>query len=377
MELNKAYMRMAIELAQRGGGHVHPNPQVGAVIVKEGRVIGKGYHRSYGNLHAEREALQSIPEGENAENATVYVTLEPCCHHGKQPPCTEALIQAKVACVVIGSRDPNPLVSGKGIEQLRKANITVVEDFMKEECDRLNPVFFHFVKTKRPYVTMKFAQTADGKIASQTGNAKWISSEKSRAEVQKLRGERMAILVGVNTVLADDPRLNCRYSGGRDPVRVVLDHMLRIPMSSQIVRSAWEQPTIVVAKENADAPGKEQKTFGERKEALETAGIEVLVVPQTIVHPEEEIQFVLDWLGTRNIDSILVEGGGTVNAAFYKAQAVDELIIYMAPFFLGADGISPVASLEINDPMMAERMRLQSATAMSDGDVCIVYTKRE
>lgn len=377
MELNKAYMRMAIELAQRGGGHVHPNPQVGAVIVKEGRVIGKGYHRSYGNLHAELEALQSIPEGENAENATVYVTLEPCCHHGKQPPCTEALIQAKVACVVIGSRDPNPLVSGKGIEQLRKANITVVEDFMKEECDRLNPVFFHFVKTKRPYVTMKFAQTADGKIASQTGNAKWISSEKSRAEVQKLRGERMAILVGVNTVLADDPRLNCRYSGGRDPVRVVLDHKLRIPMSSQIVRSAWEQPTIVVAKENADAPGKEQKTFGERKVALETAGIEVLVVPQTIVHPEEEIQFVLDWLGTRNIDSILVEGGGTVNAAFYKAQAVDELIIYMAPFFLGADGISPVASLEINDPMMAERMRLQSATAMPDGDVCIVYTKRE
>ena len=236
-------MLRAIQLAKKGEGWTNPNPMVGAVIVKDGRIIGEGYHKKCGELHAERNAIASLTE--SAEGATIYVTLEPCCHYGKTPPCTEAIIEQKIKKVVIGSRDPNPKVAGKGAQILRESGITVVQDFMREECDRLNPVFFHYITTKTPYVVMKYAMTLDGKIATKTGASKWITGEPARQEVQHMRHRYMGIMAGIGTVLADDPMLNVRVEGWKSPVRIVCDSSLRIPLDSQIVRSAKEYRTIV------------------------------------------------------------------------------------------------------------------------------------
>ena len=226
-------MRRAMELAELGRGWTKTNPVVGAVLVKEDRIIGEGYHKKYGELHAERNAIASLTE--SAEGAVIYVTLEPCCHHGKTPPCTEAIIEQKIRKVVIGSRDPNPKVAGKGVQMLREAGVTVVEDFMREECDQLNPVFFHYITTKTPYVVMKYAMTLDGKIATKTGASKWITGEAARKEVQHMRHQYMGIMAGIGTVLADDPMLNVRVEGWKSPVRIVCDSKLRIPPDSQIV----------------------------------------------------------------------------------------------------------------------------------------------
>ena len=239
---DRDYMTRAIELAEGGVGYTSPNPLVGAVIVKDGRIIGEGYHERYGSLHAERNAFASLKE--SAEGATIYVTLEPCCHHGKQPPCTEAIVENKIARVVIGSRDPNPLVSGKGTAYLREHGILVEEDFMREECDRLNPIFFHYITNKLPYVVMKYAMTLDGKIATVTGASKWISGEESRHMVHELRHKYRGIMVGIGTVLADDPMLNCRIEGLRSPVRIICDSHLAIPLESNICKTAKEYDTI-------------------------------------------------------------------------------------------------------------------------------------
>ena len=230
------FMKRAIELAKQGVGWTAPNPLVGAVVVKNGRVIGEGYHRKYGELHAERNALAACTE--DPAGATLYVTLEPCCHYGKTPPCTEIIIEKKIAKVVIGSRDPNPKVAGKGARILREHGINVVEDYMREACDALNPVFFHYITTKTPYVVLKFAMTLDGKIATRTGASKWITGEAARNHVHQLRGRYAGILAGIGTVLADDPMLNCRIDGAHQPLRIILDSHLRIPMGSRLVRSA-------------------------------------------------------------------------------------------------------------------------------------------
>ena len=205
---DQEYMFRAIQLAKKGEGWTNPNPMVGAVIVKDGRIIGEGYHKKCGELHAERNAIASLIE--SAEGATIYVTLEPCCHYGKTPPCTEAIIEQKIKKVVIGSRDPNPKVAGKGAQILRESGITVVQDFMREECDRLNPVFFHYITTKTPYVVMKYAMTLDGKIAAYTGKSRWITGSEARHHVQTQRARYTGIMVGVGTVIADDPLLTCR-----------------------------------------------------------------------------------------------------------------------------------------------------------------------
>ncbi len=215
------YMRRAIALAKKGEGWCHPNPMVGAVIVKEGRIIGEGYHARRGELHAERNAIKSLTE--SAAGAAIYVTLEPCCHYGRTPPCTEAILEQGITRVVIGSRDPNPKVAGKGAAILREAGLTVEEDFLKEECDALNPVFFHYITTKTPYVVMKYAMTMDGKIAAKTGDSKWITGEAARERVQEMRHACMGIMAGIGTVLADDPLLTCRIPGGRNPVRIICD----------------------------------------------------------------------------------------------------------------------------------------------------------
>lgn len=240
---DQEYMRRAIELAKRGEGWTSPNPLVGAVIVKNDRIIGEGYHARYGEYHAERNALRACLEP--AEGADLYVTLEPCCHYGKQPPCVEAIVQAGIKRVFVGSDDPNPLVAGKGIQYLRERGIAVETHVLKEECDQLNPVFFHFIRRKAPYVVMKYAMTLDGKIAAYTGASKWVTGEEARAYVQQERHRYRGIMVGVGTVLADDPMLNCRMPGGRNPVRIICDTHLRTPLTSRIVRTAKEISTIL------------------------------------------------------------------------------------------------------------------------------------
>ena len=237
------YMRRAIALAQKGEGQVSPNPLVGAVIVKDGKIIGEGYHEHYGQPHAERNALANCIQ--SPEGATIYVTLEPCCHHGKQPPCTDALLAAGIRRVVIGSKDPNPLVHGKGIRILREHGVEVTEQVLQDECDEMNEVFFHYIQTKLPFVILKYAMTLDGKIATYTGASRWVTGEAARAHVHRMRNRYHAIMVGVGTVLADDPMLNVRVEGWKSPVRIVCDSSLRIPLDSQIVRSAKEYRTIV------------------------------------------------------------------------------------------------------------------------------------
>ena len=239
---DSSYMALAVELAERGVGWVSPNPLVGAVLVKDGCVIGRGWHERCGGLHAERAALADCRE--DPAGAVLYVTLEPCCHTGRQPPCTEAILAAGIRRVVVGSMDPNPLVAGKGVELLRTHGVEVETGVLREQCDALNPVFFHYIRTKRPYVVMKYAMTLDGKIAAYTGASRWITREAARRHVHEMRHRYRGILAGVGTVLSDDPLLTCRIPGGRDPVRIICDTSLRTPLDSRIVRTADKAETL-------------------------------------------------------------------------------------------------------------------------------------
>ena len=336
------YMRRAIELAKKGSGHVNPNPLVGAVIVRDGEIIGEGYHECYGQLHAERNAIANAKKrGNSLEGSTIYVTLEPCCHYGKTPPCTEAIIEEKIARVVVGSDDPNPLVSGKGFQMLREKGIEVIPHFLKEECDAMNHVFFHYIRTGTPYVAMKYAMTMDGKIACYTGDSKWVTGEESRAHVQTLRNHYKGIMAGIGTVLADDPMLNCRIEGGRDPIRIIADSHLRIPMDSQLVRTAGQQPLIVACLPDADE---------EKAAQLQEKGVEVLRIPGVttadITEKQKEVislPVLMKELGARKIDGILLEGGGQLNESALQAGIVDRIYCYIAPkIFGGAQAKTPV-----------------------------------
>ena len=351
-------MKRAIELAEKGEGWVHPNPKVGAVIVKDDKVIGEGYHEKFGQLHAERNAIASLKE--SAEGATIYVTLEPYCHHGKTPPCTEAIIENKIERVVIGSRDPNPLVAGKGAEILRKAGIQVEEDFMRQECDSLNPVFFHYITTGLPYVIMKFAMTADGKIATKTGASKWISGEESRKEVHRLRHACMGIMAGIGTVTADDPLLNCRIENGRDPVRIICDSSLRISMDSQIVKTAGKIETIIACA-GADK---------EKAALLEKAGIEVLDIPAEGARPD--LKKLMKILGERGIDSVLIEGGGTLNEDALRCGIVNEVRAFIAPKLFGGRAKSPVMGEGVLTPEQAYGLKMEQVKQTGD-DLLVIY----
>ncbi|MDO4735086.1 MAG: bifunctional diaminohydroxyphosphoribosylaminopyrimidine deaminase/5-amino-6-(5-phosphoribosylamino)uracil reductase RibD, partial [Lachnospiraceae bacterium] len=243
--IHEQYMKRAIELAEKGRGYTSPNPIVGCVVVKDGRIISEGYHERYGEFHAERNALLRCKE--DTEGADLYVTLEPCCHQGKTPPCTDIIIEKKIGRVFVGSMDPNPLVAGKGVQILKGAGIAVETGILEKECLKMNEIFFHFITTKTPFVLSKFAMSMDGKIASESGDSKWVTGEEARAEVHLLRKYYSAIMVGIGTVLADDPMLNCRVEEGVDPIRVICDSSLRIPLDSKIVQTAKEIPTIVAA----------------------------------------------------------------------------------------------------------------------------------
>ena len=359
------FMNRASELAKQGVGWTAPNPLVGAVVVKNGRVIGEGYHRKYGELHAERNALAACTE--DPAGATLYVTLEPCCHYGKTPPCTEIIIEKKIAKVVIGSRDPNPKVAGKGARILREHGINVVEDYMREACDALNPVFFHYITTKTPYVVLKFAMTLDGKIATRTGASKWITGEAARNHVHQLRGRYAGILAGIGTVLADDPMLNCRIDGAHQPLRIILDSHLRIPMGSRLVRSAKEYPLLIVCNEST----RDREEGTNRIQKLEEAGAKVWTLPEKNGHPD--LNVLMQRLGEEKIDSVLIEGGGTVNEAVLKAHIVHHVYAYIAPkIFGGEDAKTPVEGSGIRLPQECAKLRLAKITVLLN-DMLLEY----
>lgn len=336
------YMKLALELAQKGLGFVHPNPLVGAVIVKNDEIIGAGWHKKCGDLHAERNAFADCDSrGIDCSGADLYVTLEPCCHYGKTPPCTEAIIAHRIKRVFVGSPDPNPLVAGKGIRILRNSGITVIEDVLRKECDRVNDIFFHYITTHRPFVTMKYAMTMDGKIACHTGESKWITDTPARQHVQRERLRHTAIMTGIGTVLADDPMLTCRLKDGRDPVRIICDSDLRIPLKSNIVRTARTVQTIIASADDSD---KDKATV------LEVLGCIVLRLPRVDGHIDlNELMKVLAKKYT--IDSILLEGGAGLNWSALKSGIVSKVQAYVAPkMFGGSEAKSPVGGLGVDSP---------------------------
>ncbi len=360
------FMRRAIELAKKGIGAVNPNPLVGAVIVKNGKIIGEGYHARYGDLHAERHAFANLTE--DAEGADMYVTLEPCCHTGKQPPCVEAIVEHKIGHVYVGSDDPNEKVSGKGYEYLRKHGIRVTTHVLKDECDDINRPFFHYITTKTPYVVMKYAMTMDGKIAAYTGDSKWITNEVSRHMVQETRNQYVGIMVGIGTVLEDDPQLTCRIDGGRNPIRIICDTNLRIPMDSNIVKTAKEVPTIVAT------ANKHQNDNPEKIPLLEAAGVTVLQVG--LVDGQINLKELMIFLGQRNIDSILLEGGGTLNYSALAQNIVSEVHMYVAPKILGGvNAITPVEGKGVDTPNLAKLFDLKSVEQIFD-DILVKYLSK-
>jgi len=320
-----SYMRRALELAEQGAGRTSPNPMVGAVIVKGGRVIGEGRHERAGGPHAEVNAVNGA--GESVEGAVVYVNLEPCSHYGRTPPCADLLIEKRVKRVVIGTPDPNPLVAGGGIKKLEAAGIEVRVGVLEEECGRLNEVFFHYIQKKRPFAVLKAAMSLDGKIAAPSGESKWITGEAARRDVHLLRNRYSAIMAGVETVIRDDPLLTCRIEGGRNPRRVILDSGLRIPPESKVLmRQEGEDggKTIIACTEGASR---------ENAARLEALGAEILRCGS--VDGRVDLQDLILKLGARGIDSVLIEGGAAVNDSAFAQGIVDKAIFYIAPKIIG------------------------------------------
>ena len=353
MEQDRQYMKMALELAQKGMGFTAPNPMVGAVIVKNGRIIGQGYHRKYGELHAEREALAVCTE--EPKGASIYVTLEPCCHYGKQPPCVNAILEAGIRRVIIGSSDPNPLVAGKGIRILKDHGIEVTENILKEECDKLNEAFFYYIQNKKPYVVMKYAMTMDGKIAAYTGESKWVTGEAARIHVQEQRLKYTGIMVGVGTVLADDPMLTCRLENSRNPVRIICDSHLRTPLTSKIVRTAETIPTILASS------SKDQQKI----KKYEELGCQVLYVPEKNGHID--LNRLMELLGAAKIDSILLEGGGSLNWSALESGIVQKVQTYIAPkLFGGEEAKTPVEGKGFPDPASAVLLKNSEIIRLGD-----------
>lgn len=359
---NEIFMRKAIELARQGEGKTNPNPLVGAVIVKDGIIIGQGFHTKYGELHAEREALADCLRRKNdPRGADIYVTLEPCCHFGKQPPCTHAILESGIKRVFVGSRDPNPLVHGKGNAFLLENGIEVTEDFLREECDELNPIFFHYITTKTPYVALKYAITLDGKIATKSGKSKWITGEKSREFVHHLRNRYAGIMCGVGTVLADNPLLNCRIPDGTNPVRIICDSKLRIPLDSQIIKTAKEIPTIIACT-SADS---------EKEQQIIDSGAEILKI-QSDENGRIDLKKLIEQLGERKIDSILIEGGGELNYSALKSGIVQKIYAFCAPKIFGGTGKTPVIGNGVDSPDDAFIFKLKKIRQIED-DILLEY----
>lgn len=335
--MNEYYMGLAINLARKGIGKVNPNPMVGAVIVKDNKIVGTGYHEKYGGKHAEINAIENSKESLNG--STMYVNLEPCSHFGKTPPCVDKIIESKINKVVIASVDPNPLVQGKGVKKLRDAGIEVKVGVLDEENKKLNEVFLKYIKNKKPFVVMKVAMSLDGKIATTTGQSKWISCDESRRYVHKLRSEVMSILVGINTVIKDNPMLDCRLENGKNPIRIIVDTTLKIPIDSKIVSSSKLIRTIVVTTKHANI---------NVMKLLEDKGVEILTV--NLKNNLVDLKEMINKLGELNIDSILIEGGSSLNFSAVNENIVDKIQVYVAPIILGGESSkTPIGGQGVDD----------------------------
>ena len=358
--MNPKYMKRAIELAKKGIGYTNPNPIVGCVVVKNDEIISEGYHEKIGGFHAERNALTNCKE--DTTGAELYVTLEPCCHYGKTPPCTEIIIEKNIKKVYVGSMDPNKLVEGKGVKILKEHGIEVKCGILKDECDKLNEVFFHYITNKTPYVVMKYAMTMDGKIATYTGASKWITSETARAHVQEQRHKYTAIMVGVGTVLADNPMLNCRMEGGKNPIRIICDTHLRTPLDTQIVATAKEIPTILAT---CCADRKKQ-------EAYLAAGCQILQVNEKNGHVD--LPELMQKLGEQEIDSILIEGGGTLHWTALEEGIVQKVQAYIAPkLFGGRTAKTPIEGQGVATP--AEAFYLKNSKIIPLGEDFLIESE--
>ena len=345
------FMERAIELAQRGRGRVNPNPLVGAVIVRDGRVIGEGWHEHYGGWHAERNALRNATE--DVAGATMYVTLEPCSHYGKTPPCANAVILAGIRRVVVGMVDPNPLVAGKGIDLLRQVGVEVEVGVCEEKVRELNRVFLKYITTRHPWVVMKTAMTLDGKIAAASGDSKWVTGEESRRMAHELRSACMGILVGAGTVAADDPMLNCRLEGNyRQPVRIVVDTEANISLERRLVTTAHDYKTIVAYVEASDRM---------HLQRLEEQGVELMQCKAW--EGKVDVWNLLEQLGRQGIDSLLLEGGSALNGTFLDRRLVDEVYAFIAPKLVGgAEAKTPIGGRGrqwMGDATVLRRMELQ------------------
>lgn len=325
------FMKLALRLARRGAGWVSPNPMVGAVLVKDGRVISMGYHRRYGGDHAEVDAIKRAKEA--LEGATLYVNLEPCCHWGKTPPCTDAIIRAGIKRVVVANLDPNPLVGGKGIEILRSHGIEVSVGVLEQEGRLLNRAHFKYYEEGLPLVTAKWAQSLDGRIATITGNSKWISSERSRRYAHRLRASHDAVLVGIGTILKDDPELTVRLVKGRNPLRVILDSKLSIPFEAKVLKG--EVKTLLATTVKASP---------EKEAILREKGVEVIKIGQERV----DTRGLLKALAERKVLSVLVEGGKEVLTEFLKKGLVDRVMVFISPKIIG-HGIEAVGDLGVKE----------------------------
>jgi len=351
------YMRRALKLAKKGEGSVSPNPMVGAVIVKGDRIIGEGYHRKFGENHAEINAINNASG--DIEGAIFYVTLEPCSHYGKTPPCVNRIVEVKPSRVVIGTADPNPLISGRGIEILKRHGIETKVGILEEECGKLNEVFFKFIQTRIPFVTLKFAQTIDGRIATLTGHSRWISSESSLKFAHKLRSLHDGVMVGVGTILKDDPELTVRLSRGGNPVRIVVDSTLRIPADACVLKNQETAKTIIATTSDHS-----------RKKLLQLrdAGTDVFIVNKDD-RGKVDLKGLLTELGKKDLSSILVEGGSEIITSFLKERLADRIVIITAPKIAG-EGIPSVGDLGIRK--IDDSIRLSLKKISRKGDDIIV-----
>ncbi len=345
--INEKYMRMAIELAKKGAGAVNPNPMVGAVVVKNGEVIGRGYHKFFGGPHAEVYALEEA--GKEAEGATIYVTLEPCSHYGKTPPCAKKIIDMGIKKCFIGSSDPNPKVAGKGVAMLKEAGIEVVENVLKEECDEINQVFFKYIKTRIPYLFVKCGITLDGKIALSNGISKWITNSIAREKVQYYRNKFMGIMVGINTVLTDNPSLTARIENGVNPFRIIVDPNLQIDENCKVVKNNEDEKTVIITSQ--------KNLFTEDAENTE------IQIKQKRLAEENKVKFIfidgekfsfrkmLEEIGKAGIDSILLEGGETLISLAFEENIIDGGEIFIANKILGDSSAKPFISGFVREKM--------------------------
>ncbi len=359
-------MQMALSLAAKGRGRTLPNPMVGAVVMRDGRVVGRGWHASFGGPHAEVNALDEA--GEAARGATLFVTLEPCNHTGKTPPCTQRILSAGIMRVVVATPDPNPDVAGGGNAYLKAQGLEVKTGVCEEEALRLNEAFNHYVKIRRPFVTLKCAATLDGRIATRSGDARWVTGEASRRYVHEMRHETAAIMVGIGTVRADNPSLTTRLAGGDgvDPARIILDTRLTIDPRAKVLQQASTAPTIVVT---GPAPAVEQR------EAVQSAGGRLLAAP--LDKGRIDLGWLMDQLGAMGMASLLIEGGGLVAGAALRAGIVDKLCLFYAPKLLGGEDGVPICggqgALRMKDSLP---VRIETIHRFDDDFMVEAYPKR-